>query len=66
MTTDKQKIIKKVIQVMQYFPNLDAQYDEKNNTLYVENRKYFFNDEDEIMKILDYKTGKFSFPVEHE
>jgi len=55
--TERQKIVSKIIKVFQVFPDLDVKYDAEYNTLYIEDNKIFFNEKDEIVKILNFKTG---------
>ena len=32
--------------------------DKKDNSLYVPNKKFYFNDEEELVKITDFSTGR--------
>ena len=53
--TERQKIVSKVIKVfVESQGNMDVKFDSDRNTLYVGNRKFFFNEKDELVKIIDF------------
>ncbi len=56
--TERQKIVAKVIKVfIEAQGDLDVMYDADRNTLYVEDKKFFFNEKDEVVKVIDYTNN---------